>query len=485
MQGDELWTRLSSRLDLREVWTFLVRDGKHPPLYTILSRLLASVTPDAPLALRTISIVSVAGIPSLLFAFGRRLDVPVIPAIALCAWVTLHPLLGQQAVNARPYAMLCVLVAVHAVSVLDYLLFAERPALLIIGLSATAAILTHAFGTVYVGCTLACAGYWMVCERRNPGRARVDRLIVAHAPAAIACLSWYGYVAITLRGTQSVAGGLNWVELPSLTERAYTLGTLLGSVNTPRSTTLTLCLWTIIMSASCWLLPSWSARRTAAAATTLGIFGAFLAQNLASGLILKLPLWGNRHVAPTPSLLVIALFVGLVLLRRNLVWGRAVTMAVSCLTLFSLSAVPQWRRTMLSATAERVRNMQPTPEVRVTYRYGDLNILNYYLNRACLDDFQFRVQFPDVLGPADASLRASSCVAKPVDVAVDSGRSVLVVYRTFVVSEVAQRDSLFGIGWTLRAHVTDANEKLAVDWMTRTSAPEAALGRSPAKSSPD
>ena len=111
--------------------------------------------------------------------------------------------------------------------------------------------------------------------------------------------------------------------------------------------------------------------------------------------------------------------------------------------------------------------MKAKPAVRVTYAYGDLNVMNYYINKSCLDDFQLRVQFADVRGPGDATKRSEACVAKPVSTQIDADSALLLVFRPFVPQEVRARDSVAAIGWRSVSRHEAAGEHLVVELFNR------------------
>ncbi len=468
LQGDETWTRLLVRLPLSDSFPFIVRDGKHPPLYPALQMILGNMLPDSAIGLRLPSIIAAALVPAFVFSYARRWGAPSIPAAILALWVGSHPILLTQAVNARSYAILALVVLVHGGALADYLATGSRRSLLLSGVCGAVAVMMHAFGVLFVGAVTAAGLAWCAIAARSVPTISWKHIVLSVLPAAALFCGWYGFVALSLRETTGMAAGLEWVDAPTIQDRGYTLGTLLGSADVERSTRTTLLLWAMLVVG----LAVGSRRKKTLALgiglVTLAAFGPFIAQNLASGIIVNKPLWGNRHVVPTVGLLALGFALSL---RRDLLprwWPGVLSVALVVLSCVSLSTMGQWRRTMLSDLASHLKALPGSTAVRVTYAYGDLNVLNFYLDRGCVDDFQLRVQFPDVRGPANPSTRSIHCVAKPVSAAVpDDQQRLIVVHRSFVKAEVQARDSLLARGWTTQYQFRSAAEFLVADVVAR------------------
>lgn len=463
LQGDETWTRLLVRLPLSESWSFLVRDGKHPPLFPMVTRALGLLLPDRPSALRVVSLLAASSMPPSVYLFARRWAAPRWPSAAIAIWVGMHPLVSLHAVNARPYALLTFLVMLHAALIADFLLLHKPKSLWASGAVASAAVITHAFGVLFVLSSTFIAMMWVVARRQKGEPVPVAAMARSQAPALGLCIAWFAFVQFSLRHSTGISAGLDWVEFPTTFERFFGFVTLLGSADFPRSTTLTAAVWLLVVACVVGLRKRPSSQLVLIALTFVCIFAPFIAQNLVSGLIAKMPLWGNRHVLPTVGLLAI----GSVIAIRDSKSSRlatAVFVAFAALAVGSLSTVSLWRRTAMSDIAGAYDVLPRGMEIRVAYEYGDLNVLNYYLSVDCLDDYQFRVQFPDLKGPADPSVRGPQCIAKPFGVRTGAGGPLLMVYRSFVPREVGLRDSVAASGWRSSGRHDFVTEKIVAEF---------------------
>lgn len=447
LQGDEVWTRLEVRLPLAETLPFVVRDGKHPPFYPALQWLLGHVLGDAPTGLRLISIAAGAMIPPVIFLVGRQLEAPVMPSLAAALWAGWHPLLLEHSINARSYALFAFIIALYAAALVFFLGRPRRAALLVLSVTAAAATLTHAFGLPFILSGLTAGVLWLLATG-GPGRMMiVRRLLVAHAPACLLLVAWLLFVSLSLGGASGIAGGLAWVDRPSMTERLYTLGVLLGNAGFHRSTLITFATWSLLGAMLAVAIRGRRRMQVAVAIAGLAVLAPFVAQNLVSGIVADVPIWGDRHVipvVPTTALALVASFVPGVLPAW---WSRAAGGLLLGLGVLSITANATRSDTFLSDAVAHFRQLPPNTALRLTYGYGDVNVANYYLDRRCLDDFQLRTMFPDVKGPPDETDRLPWCVAKTSQAPSGGSRSMLFVYRTFAPGERRQRASLVSEGW--------------------------------------
>jgi len=465
--GDETWTRLAVRLPLADAVPFLLRDGKHPPLYTVLQMMLGVLLPDTPTSLRALSIVAAALFPACVFAFARRFGAPMIASLGVAFWAGTHPVVLAQAVNARSYALLALVVLLHAGFTLDALLSRTAPSGYV-ALSAALAVLTHSFGVLFVGAVFVAASLWLAMTARETAARSIRSLARAHLVAALVFILWYAVVAIAVRGTSGVSAGLEWIDTPSPIERVYALGGLLGSADVPLSTTTTFALWSVVfalLAVTAWRRGTF---RLAGAIVGLAVAGPFIAQNLASGMMLQLPMWGIRHVVPTVGVTALAV----VLTFRPGVapawWPGVVSLGLTGLAVLSLGAMPRWRNTVISDVVVAYRMLPAGTALRAGYAYGHVNTLNYYLDRRCLDDYQFRVLYPDVRGAATLEGRSPTCVARPGWAEVTPGeRRMLFVYRSFRAEEIRMRDSLTAHGWRSAYHVPERTAPIVAELLIR------------------
>lgn len=465
--GDETWTRLMVRLPLADAVPFLLRDGKHPPLYAALQRALGAFLPDSAAGLRALSIAAASLIPTCIYVFARRFGAPVLASLGVAFWAGSHPVILAQAINARSYALFALFVILYAGFTVDALLARTAPSMRV-ALSAALVMLTHAFGVLFVGAVFVTASLWLMLTSRDTAARSVRALARVHVPAAMLCMLWYVTVAVALRGTAGVGAGLEWVEMPTRVERVHTLGGLLGSADVPFSTRTTLALWSLLLALLAVTAGRRGRFRLAGALVGLATLLPFIAQNLASGIIAHMPMWGIRHVAPTVG----PMALGVVLTLRPGVapawWSRIASLGLTGLACVSLTAMPRWRNTMISDVAAIYRTLPPGTALRAGYAYGNVNTLNFYVDRRCLDDYQFRVLFPDVRGAASYEGRPPECVARPGWAPVASGeRRMILVYRSFRPEEVRMRDSLVAHGWSSVYHFPARAGPLVAELLSR------------------
>ena len=174
------------------------------------------------------------------------------------------------------------LVLLHAISVIEYLSYGRRSVLIFSGTVALLAMITHAFGFLFVSAVLLAVIFWIVVNFGRRGTSAIRGLLSAHLLAFAVFAAWYGFVFFMLRWTTGMAAGLDWVEAPTGFERVFTLLTLFGSADVLRSTTLTAAVWgTLVLTYATisWKQPS---IRNSIPLVFAATFLAFFAQNLAT-----------------------------------------------------------------------------------------------------------------------------------------------------------------------------------------------------------
>ncbi len=438
--NDETWTRTINRLPLPDVMPYIIQDGKHPPLYNVLERFVLTALPDTPFTLRLLSLVAIPMLTLVLYVMLRRLDVRRSLAIPAAAWVGLHHLTIEQAANARSYALFASVVTLYAYELLRFARTADGQRSTRLILAAVPVVLVHAFGILYVA-TLGTA-MLLSADTKLRSRAALARMwAMAHVPALALFLGWFAWIFVRTSHTGGVTSGLQWLELPTWSERMYAWATLAGAPAMAGGATLTVVAW-----GACAVLLAWAHRQRPdrimlGAVWLLAITAPAVGQLIASGVVLNLPLWGLKHIISTIPLLALWLAVAAESSGRAPL-RMAVSAMLVVLTLGALIQLPRWRYTFFSefaATHQPATNGMP---VFATYAFGDVNILNYYYDRRCLDDFILREQFPQVRGPWDLSARASMCIAKPLTGTTDLGDSAWVLLRPTMPLDVRALDSV-------------------------------------------
>lgn len=456
LNGDEHWTRLLSHLPLAESLPFIIQDGKHPPGYILLQMLGAVVVPDTALGLRAISLLAIALVPVVVYRLARSLSVTRLEALLLVSWLVSHPALLDQASNARSYALLALFVALYSSMLVRWTLAPASGSRLVapMALLAVLASLVHAFGVLFI---LSLSFVSLVyLWRTTPSGLSWDRggaaraLVRAHVPAMALSALWFIGIAIVTRDLGGIESGLAWLTYPENSERLYTFGFLLGNPGFPKGTTLYLCFWGLVL----FTLSQGSSPRTGVAAYGRLVLAAgiapFLAQLLASGIVTELPLWGARHVTPSPILLMVGVVVAVSAMSRQ---GRARPVLVALFGVMAVIAVLGGRArptNSLSRFAKMILTSGDSTPIRVLDQYGNLSTLNYYLDRRCLDTRQLRVQFPQVLGPPSQVNVGGHCRAEALEPdRLPSGSRFFLVHREFVPEEVAARRRLLEAGWSI------------------------------------
>lgn len=470
LSGDEMWTRTLMRIPFTDSWPFIIRDGKHPPVFQGIAMLFAGVLPDTPLAMRSLSLLSGGLLPSLLFLLGRRFGAPIIAALSAALWAGLNAQIREHAVEARSYEFFALLILVHVGITAVALKENRRSHVLLATSVAAVAVLTHAFGFIFVFANCLALMTTVVTFRRENVRSALRSLLVIHLPAALLFAMWYGFILMKVRGTTGIAAGLEWVGQLTPADRIYSLGEVLGSSAVVGSTRMTLLLWLGILAAL-WI---GTRRNPPARLAAFGVLASLLlplvAQNAASGILTDLPISGSKHVmaAIAPLGLAVAL---LGCLPNTPTWlTRVGTIALVLISVPTLLTTRRTRSTILSDTVRHFSIVSDSAEIRALYAYGDLSVVNFYLDRACADDAQLRVQFPDVKGPADFERRSSHCVAQPGPRAVAEGTRVLfVIWRPSRPADVASRSAIER-GWYIVRQRRSPESPIVVDELRRADA---------------
>lgn len=432
--GDEMWTRAVARLPIDAIWMNVLQDGKHPPLYNTLQKLLQIVLPDTPESLRLISIVSIALVPPLIYSVGRWLGGRPFPAAIASIWVGLHPLILVQAANARSYALLTLLVTAFAALLLKA--WQGRGSRVLVGSVAVCIVLTHAFGLLYLASLSFSYIALLMILRPATGVEQAKRYVITLVPSGLAYLVWILVASHFSAESGGIGKGLEWVGTPDMTDRIYAAGSLAGSGGYSKATTFSLGVWSLL--GSCFL---WCAKRdltvlAVGGLLVIGAIGPFIVQVLATGIVADLPFWGIRHVTPTVPLLMIAVLSSMTPLQRCPIWSTLV--ALSLLSIFSLNIVfgNNLRNTFFSDTVKLASSFSPPLPIFATYGYGDRNVLNYYSDRACV-----------VLGSVEPAHRSAGCVVLGPSMVQPGQDLVILVYRDFASREVAEKTRFVGEGW--------------------------------------
>ncbi len=434
LNGDEMWTRAVARLPIDATWIMVLQDGKHPPLYNTLQKLLQIVLPDTPESLRLISIVSITLVPPLVYSIGRWLGGrPFLAAIA-SIWVGLHPLILLQAANARSYALLTLLVTAFAALLVKA--WQGKGSCILVGLLAVCISLTHAFGLLYLASLSFTYIALLMILRPATGIKQAKCYVVALVPSGIAYLVWVLVTSHFSVESGGIISGLEWVELPNITDRIYTAGLLGGSGGYYKATTFSLAVWSLLGSFFIWRTKRDLTVLVVGGFLVLGAIGPFIAQVFATGIVADLPFWGVRHVTPTVPLLMIPVLASLAPLQRCPIWSALV--ALSLLSICSLNIIfgRNFRETFFSDTVKLASSFSPPLPILATYRYGDRNVLNYYSDRSCI-----------VLGSYEPTHHPAGCIVLEPSLVQPGQNLVILVYRDFHTGETAEKTRFVSEGW--------------------------------------
>lgn len=469
LSGDELWTRSLMRLPLEQTWPFILADGKHPPFYTFLQIFLANFLPDTVLGLRVVSLAAAALIPAVVFRFARSLRVTLPLALVLALWIGTHPLVVWQATNARSYPLMALLVTLYAGTLVKYLMVGDRRALALAGIVAVSTVLTHAFGVLFVGGIVVGGITWLAIQPSTRSGSSIRALLLSTLPSLALIMTWYGLVVLSPESSGGLSEGLGWVETPIPAERGYNFAALLGAPTHLRhAVSTTVLMWgcaglALLIAVRRQPVQLWSIVMVVGAA-----FMPFAIQNLASGLVVDLPLWGTRHVVPTPGILAIGLALSLQPSLLPRWWQVTMGWLLFALSAAAISGSDRWHDTVFSDTAELYKTFQSPTAIRVMYPYGDVNVMNFYLDRGCVDSYQLRTVYPGVAGPGSALSRADRCVARHIsDLVPSTAEQLIIISRAFVPSEVALRDSVLSTDWMLVRRLPTSSDQRVIELLTR------------------
>ena len=471
LTGDELWTRLQIRLPFAETLPFFIRDAKHPPLYPALQMLLGVVLPDSPFGLRFLSLFAGAALPAGLFAFARRFGTVRWVAVSVAVWAGSNAAFRTEVIDARTYAFFAVPVLLHAGWLAESVLAGRRNSGRLAALAAVVVVMTHAFGFLYVGGSALAllAGAWRRDPARLPGQVR--HVIGIHVLAVVAFIAWYAAAFATARGPSGIAAGLEWLEPATMRDRIVSLAEILGSSPVRFSTSGTFAAWACIFGALVLVV-----RRTWRGLLAVGIVATavllpIIAQALASGILLDLPISGTKHVLATLGPIGLAVALTAAHIGARAWWTPFTGGVLLVLSLVSLLTVPQDGRRVISLAARRYLATRDSTALQAAYTYGDLSIANFYVDRRCLDDVQLRLQFPDVHGLPDFRARAAVCEAAPAGVPVPaSTRRLLLLWRQTMKAERDTRDSIAAHGWQSVEQVRSRHDPTVLEEFRRSAA---------------
>lgn len=462
VSGDEMWTRTMMRLPLADSWPFIVRDGKHPPLYLGLQMLLAPLLPDTAMGMRAVGMLAGAALPAAAYLLARRLGVSRVTAVVTTLWLGSNVAIRLRTVEARSYVVFALLVVVYAGTTALALRERSHRHEWMAATAAVLATLVHAFAILFFGAAgIAMLAIAATSTRAGAVRDALRTLLRIHRPAVVAFAAWYAFIAYATRTADGgIATGLEWMPPITAELRINTVAEVLGLAPVVDGTRLVLGLWLLLSVA--FVVAARGAPRAlrAGVVTAIAVFLPLVAQSLVSGVVADLPIFGTKHVLGTTGLLALAVAGSAQLRGLAPWWPRLATAALALAAAVALATTPLTGSRVISTAVARLGQERGPVAVRTIYEYGDLNVLNFYLDPGCLDDTQLRVQFPEVKGVPDFAHRSPRCRAQPASAPVpDSVAVLLLTWRPWVPVEVARKAVLESAPWRLQWSVRGNDAK--------------------------
>lgn len=359
---DEAYTYFFVTGPIERGWRALLDIGNHPPLFYLITRLFAAVTPSEFGLRLSAALAGVVGIP-LVYQFARRWGNPMAGHIA--AWLlAVNPFAIWYAQDARPNTLsLAWAIVLGWLFARLYQRFTWRRWWAFVVVSAMA-FLTHYFTTLF-----ALAGAFFLIARLRHDYVFFRRWALAQFAALALISPWF--VVWWLHPVHSF--GIAWIPQPNLSDLPLTLLNLATGWNER---------WTIrvLIAGIVWVigiaLSLWPAHRRAWAAsqfpgwTLTWVIAPLVVIFLFS---LRRPLYVDRYFIILLPPLILLTAAGLSTMQPRWRWAATLIALASALTSYPSYAKEDWR-----AVTGFLREQQANGEAIYLLDLQDLLPLAYY-----------------------------------------------------------------------------------------------------------